>query len=340
MNAEMKGTHLKSVECPEKSNKKYSNLKQKDNSDNEEKGTITLNKEEINYCKTFLTKNSILKDEKVINNIHNNDKNYNKVISDNKDIYDIHCETNDSIVVDKKRDMHDKNNKENCDINKKNLNNNITDIKLSDDDKETKDDANEKYNKGDYEGALKIWERGLRSINYVLSKRDELNPERLEAFLKMHTTYCSNIAQGYMKINKYSECVKYSLLAQENDKNNIKIYFRLAKGYFMLGEYDKSIKVLNEGIKINKDTSLINLLKLVLKKKQTHLEKEKHMMKHIFQNLKQKPLINDDNNTKSFFFYIFSPLKFLFIFIYALFMKIYNLVLGTIMDKFCKIHKR
>ncbi|ETW30126.1 hypothetical protein PFFCH_02437 [Plasmodium falciparum FCH/4] len=278
--------------------------------------------------------------EKVINNIHNNDKNYNKVISDNKDIYDIHCETNDSIVVDKKRDMHDKNNKENCDINKKNLNNNITDIKLSDDDKETKDDANEKYNKGDYEGALKIWERGLRSINYVLSKRDELNPERLEAFLKMHTTYCSNIAQGYMKINKYSECVKYSLLAQENDKNNIKIYFRLAKGYFMLGEYDKSIKVLNEGIKINKDTSLINLLKLVLKKKQTHLEKEKHMMKHIFQNLKQKPLINDDNNTKSFFFYISSSLKFLFIFIYALFMKIYNLVLGTIMDKFCKIHKR
>ncbi|SOV23672.1 tetratricopeptide repeat family protein, putative [Plasmodium sp. DRC-Itaito] len=339
MNTKMKGTHLKSVECPEKCNIKYSNLKQKNNNDNEEKGITILNKEERNYSKTCLTKNSILKDEEV-NNIDNNDKNYNKVISDNKHIYDIHCETNDANLVDKKTDVHDKNNEQNCDINKQNLNNNITDLKLSDDDKETKDDANEKYNKGDYEGALKIWERGLRSINYVLSKRDELNPDRLEVFLKMHTTYCSNIAQGYMKINKYSECVKYSLLAQENDKNNIKIYFRLAKGYFMLGEYDKSIKVLNEGIKINKDTSLINLLKLVLKKKQTHLEKEKHMMKHIFQNLKQKPLINDDNNNKSFFYNISSSLKFIFIFLYAFLMKICNLVFGSIMDKFCKVHKR
>ncbi|SBO21287.1 conserved Plasmodium protein, unknown function [Plasmodium knowlesi strain H] len=127
--------------------------------------------------------------------------------------------------------------------------------------KETRDDANAKYKYGDYEGAIKIWLRGLRSINYVLSKKEELTSERLESFQKLHATYCSNIAQGFMKLSKFSECVKYSLMALESDKKNVKIYFRLAKGYFMLGEYDKSIQVINEGIEIDNDIALVNLMK-------------------------------------------------------------------------------
>ncbi|SBS88355.1 tetratricopeptide repeat family protein, putative [Plasmodium ovale] len=192
-----------------------------------------------------------------------------------------------------------------------------SDVTHFEDEKESKDDANEMYNQGNYENAVKIWERGLRPINYVLSKKEELNSERLEAFQKLHSTYCSNIAQGYMKLCKYSECVKYSLLAQKYDKKNVKIYFRLAKGYFMLGEYDHSIQVLNEGIKINNDNSLINLMGLVKKKKQAHLEKEKHMMKYIFERLQEKPLINDEENARSFFRSVYSFLSFLLLLICA-----------------------
>ncbi|KMZ96879.1 hypothetical protein PVNG_01703 [Plasmodium vivax North Korean] len=187
--------------------------------------------------------------------------------------------------------------------------------------KETRDDANAKYRYGDYEGAIKIWLRGLRSISYVLSKKEELSSERLESFQKLHATYSSNIAQGFMRLSKFSECVKFSLIAQEHDKKNVKIYFRLAKGYFMLGEYDKAIQVLNEGIEIDNDTALVNLLTLVKKKKETFLKREKHMMKYIFDHLKDKPVIHDKKFSNSFFRAVYSIVSLLLMFVYAFFVR-------------------
>ncbi|EUD68989.1 hypothetical protein C922_00680 [Plasmodium inui San Antonio 1] len=205
----------------------------------------------------------------------------------------------------------------------KKLSNDSIDEKFSEDqnEKETRDDANAKYTYGDYEGAIKIWLRGLRSINYVLSKKEELSSERLESFQKLHAIYCSNIAQGFMRLSKFSDCVKYSLMAQENDKKNVKVYFRLAKGYFMLGEYDKSIQVLNEGIEIDNNTALVNLLALVKKKKETFLKKEKHMMKYIFDNLKDTPLIHDKNCSNSIFRAVYSLISLLLMFVYAFFVR-------------------
>ncbi|CAG9472195.1 unnamed protein product [Plasmodium vivax] len=187
--------------------------------------------------------------------------------------------------------------------------------------KETRDDANAKYRYGDYEGAIKIWLRGLRSISYVLSKKEELSSEPLESFQKLHATYSSNIAQGFMRLSKFSECVKFSLIAQEHDKKNVKIYFRLAKGYFMLGEYDKAIQVLNEGIEIDNDTALVNLLTLVKKKKETFLKREKHMMKYIFDHLKDKPVIHDKKFSNSFFRAVYSIVSLLLMFVYAFFVR-------------------
>ncbi|CAD2113598.1 tetratricopeptide repeat protein, putative [Plasmodium vinckei] len=196
---------------------------------------------------------------------------------------------------------------------------------FSDDEKLNKDDANEKYKSGDYEEALKIWKRGLKSINYILSKHEELNSEKLNEFKKMHSTYCSNIAQGHLKLNQYSECVKYSLLAKENDKLNVKIYFRLAKGYFMLGKYDDAIHVLNEGIKINNDTALINLLEVVKRKKLIYLQKEKNTMKFIFQKLKEKSIIETDKkNGNPFFNNIFSFICIFLMYVYSLFVSLSN----------------
>ncbi|CAD2113702.1 hypothetical protein YYG_00308 [Plasmodium vinckei petteri] len=196
---------------------------------------------------------------------------------------------------------------------------------FSDDEKLNKDDANEKYKSGDYEEALKIWKRGLKSINYVLSKHEELNSEKLNEFKKMHSTYCSNIAQGHLKLNQYSECVKYSLLAKENDKLNVKIYFRLAKGYFMLGKYDDAIHVLNKGIKINNDTALINLLEVVKRKKLIYLQKEKNTMKFIFQKLKEKSIIETDKkNGSPFFNNIFSFICLFLMYVYSLFVSLSN----------------
>ncbi|CRG97695.1 tetratricopeptide repeat family protein, putative [Plasmodium gallinaceum] len=298
------------------------------------------------YLKNF--ENLDEKKVKYDNEKKNNDVDkieYNIDNENNKHSINLKKSTNLSVEENKKDEICEKgtkkdNTKEEDNEKKSKILNDSMNLKCSDDEKETKDDANEKYNKGDYEGALKIWERGLRTINYILSKKDELKNERLQTFQKLHSTYCSNIAQGYMKLNKYSECVKYSLLAQENDKNNIKIYFRLAKGYFMLGEYDKSIKVLNEGIKINNDNSLINLLVIVKKKKQTHLEKEKYMMKYIFKSLKENPLTDDEKNKNSFlnFFYtIYSLLTFLFTFISIFYKTFLNLICSTINK--CKIKK-
>ncbi|SCN63000.1 conserved Plasmodium protein, unknown function [Plasmodium chabaudi adami] len=196
---------------------------------------------------------------------------------------------------------------------------------FSDDEKLNKDDANEKYKSGDYEGALKIWKRGLKSINYVLSKHEELNSEKLYEFKKMHSTYCSNIAQGHLKLSQYSECVKYSLLAKEHDKLNVKIYFRLAKGYFMLGKYDDAIHVLNEGIKINNDTALINLLQVVKRKKLIYLQKEKNTMKFIFQKLEEKSIIETDKkNENTFFNNIFSFICLFLMYVYSLFVSLSN----------------
>ncbi|CAD2104633.1 tetratricopeptide repeat protein, putative [Plasmodium vinckei brucechwatti] len=196
---------------------------------------------------------------------------------------------------------------------------------FSDDEKLSKDDANEKYKSGDYEEALKIWKRGLKSINYVLSKHEELNSEKLYEFKKMHSTYCSNIAQGHLKLNQYSECVKYSLLAKEHDKLNVKIYFRLAKGYFMLGKYDDAIHVLNEGIKINNDTALVNLLQVVKRKKLIYLQKEKNTMKFIFQKLEEKSIIETDKkNGNPFFNNIFSFICLFFMYVYSLFVSLSN----------------
>ncbi|VWU48191.1 tetratricopeptide repeat family protein, putative [Hepatocystis sp. ex Piliocolobus tephrosceles] len=221
---------------------------------------------------------------------------------------------------------------------KNKVNNDLASTNSSENEKETKDDANEKYKNGDYKGAVDTWERGLKSINYILSKKNELTSERLKIFQKMHSTYCSNIAQGYMKLNEYSECVKYSLLAQKNDKTNVKIYFRLGKGYFMLGEYDKAIEVLKEGIKIDKNSSLINLIELVQKKKKLHLEKEKYMMKYIFQRLKEKPLINDEKKIKPFFYTLYSFISFIFMWIYTFFVTSYDQLLLFINK--CKMHKK
>ncbi|CDU20654.1 hypothetical protein YYC_01449 [Plasmodium yoelii 17X] len=196
---------------------------------------------------------------------------------------------------------------------------------ISDDEKLSKDDANEKYKNGDYEEALKIWKRGLKSINYVLSKHEELNSEKLNEFKKLHSTYCSNIAQGHLKLNQYSECVKYSLLAQENDRLNAKIYFRLAKGYFMLGKYDEALHILNEGIKINNDTALINLLQVVKRKKLIYLQKEKNTMKFIFQKLEEKSIMETDKrNAKQFFNNIFSFICVFLMYVYSLFVNLSN----------------
>ncbi|CRH02555.1 tetratricopeptide repeat family protein, putative [Plasmodium relictum] len=305
----MENTYLKNVENLDGSKITYNEIKKKEDSDVEKKETNIDNENNKNLKINLKEDNNLSIEENKEDKINGKENKINSVKHEN---------------TEKKNKI---------------LNDSIN-INCNDDEKETKDDANEKYNKGDYEGALKIWERGLRTINYILSKKEELKNERLQTFQKLHSTYCSNIAQGYMKLNKYSECVRYSLLAQENDKDNIKIYFRLAKGYFMLGEYDKSIKVLNEGIKISKDKSLINLLVMVKKKKQVHLEKEKHMMKYIFKSLKEKPLTNDEEKKNSFFniFYtICSLLSFIFMYI-SLFYKTCSNLLHCTINKY-KIKK-
>ncbi|GAB68964.1 hypothetical protein PCYB_143920 [Plasmodium cynomolgi strain B] len=82
----------------------------------------------------------------------------------------------------------------------------------------------------------------------------------------------------------------------------------------MLGEYDKSIQVLNEGIEIDNDAALVNLLTLV-KKKETFLKREKHMMKYIFDNLKDKPVIHDKKYSNSVFRAVYSLVSLLFMFV-------------------------
>ncbi|KJP86449.1 hypothetical protein AK88_03911 [Plasmodium fragile] len=286
-------------------NKKYDHADGTENDDNENVDTDVCDESEKNeLSKSSLSENDITKE--------NQDSNW--IAKDEKD------KEKKTVINDCPPDGEDTPNI---------LSNDSVDEKLLEDqsEKETRDDANAKYKYGDYEGAIKIWLRGLRSINYVLSKKEELSSERLESFQRLHATYCSNIAQGFMRLSKFSECVKYSLMAQESDKKNVKIYFRLAKGYFMLGEYDKSIQVINEGMEIDKDAALVNLLTLVKKKKETFLKREKHMMKYIFDNLKDKPLIPDQNCYNSIFRGVYSLVTMLLMFLYAIFVRCSNLLM-------------
>ncbi|ANQ09805.1 Uncharacterized protein PCOAH_00040300 [Plasmodium coatneyi] len=281
------------------SSDKYDHAKGAENNDNENVDTDVCDESENNE----LSKSSPSENEITKENQDNNDNTKEEKDKEEK-----------TVINDSPPDGEDK---------PKQLPNDSMDDKFleGENEKETRDDANAKYKYGDYEGAIQIWLRGLRSINYVLSKKEELSSERLESFQKLHATYCSNIAQGFMKLSKFSECVKYSLMAQESDKKNVKIYFRLAKGYFMLGEYDKSIQVINEGIEIDNDAALVNLLTLVKKKKETFLKKEKHMMKYIFDNLKDKPVIHEEKRYNSIFRAVYSFVTLLLMFVYALFVR-------------------
>merc|ERR1719210_2258729 len=113
--------------------------------------------------------------------------------------------------------------------------------------KTDKDKGNEEYQKGNYEEAVKAWNRSLTSVKYIIDKQFyDHNKEQLQEVHAMELRLCLNMAQGYLKTRDWANAITHADKALSRDANNAKALYRKASALMQMLSFNEAAAVLEK----------------------------------------------------------------------------------------------
>lgn len=97
------------------------------------------------------------------------------------------------------------------------------------------DKGKDEYNKGNYEAAIKSWERSAQSITYMRDKNLYADrPEQIKEIDDMELKTAINLAQGFLKTKQYNKAIEWADKALEREHQNAKALYRKASAQVAL----------------------------------------------------------------------------------------------------------
>jgi len=170
----------------------------------------------------------------------------------------------------------------------------VDEEKGEDNDDDFSVDAGKKaFMAGNYKQASKMWERSLKSIQYIQNKKvysdeDEKGKEFLDLSCKIHL----NLAQSSLKLDKWGTAVENAEKALQIEPNNTKGLYRLAVGLIGQCRYEKAMDTVYRLLCLEPESKIALSLKQQIRRLAVDaLKKEKEMNKRIFPTPPPQPFL-------------------------------------------------
>jgi tetratricopeptide (TPR) repeat protein len=164
------------------------------------------------------------------------------------------------------------------------------------------------YRRQDYKTSLQCYRGALRFLDIENNPLTySFNQNEKKDFIDKFIQVENNLAQVYLLLNKYDDCLNAVDNVLKYDSRNIKALFRKGKALFELGKYDQAIQSLKLFIQIqkgNSQTSIDNdkaneMISICENKLANYQKNEKEIYRRMFQptttNLNQQRQIKPTN---------------------------------------------
>ncbi|CDJ61075.1 hypothetical protein, conserved [Eimeria maxima] len=146
------------------------------------------------------------------------------------------------------------------------------------------------FRAGDWRGATDAWSRGLRTLDYILSREDEFDEDKRKEFLTMHQSYLLNLSLSTLKEGRWAACILYCDKALQRDPTAVKALYRKAQAQQELGNFDGALATLDRYLRVSPGSPLALSLQAQLRHlKAAHAVKEKKLLQGMFRKLEHDP---------------------------------------------------
>ncbi|CBZ52025.1 CBR-FKB-6 protein, related [Neospora caninum Liverpool] len=159
----------------------------------------------------------------------------------------------------------------------------------SDEDGDLKKKGLALFEKQDFEGAIDCWKRGLRAVNFVLSK-DIDDPEKTKEFAQMKMSYLLNLSLGSLKAGQFGPCVHYCDDVLDTDPFHLKALFRKAQALHNLGRLEDSLAMVESLLEAHPNNPAALALEQKLKRElHAYRKKERQMARTMLEHIDADP---------------------------------------------------
>ncbi|PFH36470.1 tetratricopeptide repeat-containing protein [Besnoitia besnoiti] len=145
------------------------------------------------------------------------------------------------------------------------------------------------FEKGDFEGAIDCWKRGLRAVNFVLSK-DLDEPEKVKEFEQMRMSYRLNLSLGSLKAGHFGACVTYCDDVLDVDPFHLKALFRKAQALHSLGRLEDALAIVDSLLEAHPNNpAAVELQRKLKREVYAYRKKEREMAKAMLHRVDADP---------------------------------------------------
>ena len=169
---------------------------------------------------------------------------------------------------------------------------------------EKKEEANEKYTKRNYPGAIQAYREGLLLISFENFKHIE-NEEVRQKILDLFKKMLSNTSQCFIAMERWDEALEVCDKVTKLDPKELKSYFRAGICLKNMGKLHDSFAILEAGSQLARSVNLtispeyIVLKNDIAKQIKEDREKGKEMFKDMFSGDKKKAASKTSDHSKS-----------------------------------------
>jgi tetratricopeptide (TPR) repeat protein len=129
-----------------------------------------------------------------------------------------------------------------------------------------------------YTEAINSYEKALLQLFYTFSD----NPEEDREVEMVKAPINMNMAMCKINLNKFEEAIGYCQEALRIDKANLKAIYRVAFSYFKLEKFDDSRKAIQDGLKLQPDSSdFKSLIEAICKREKEMEDQSRKLFKKI-----------------------------------------------------------
>jgi len=165
----------------------------------------------------------------------------------------------------------------------------------------------EEYNKGNYEEALKSWQRSLKSVRYIVDKglyRDK--PDQLAEVDQMEMKLWLNMSQGYLKVRDWTQAVEFSDKVIGREPGNSKALYRKAQALYELNRFTEACETAETLLTLEPENAAAKALLAQMRRgEERYREKAKKLSKKMLSGMDRDPR-SPATQQEQFFDYVFS----------------------------------